>query len=229
MTHRRIRGLVRYLGDEAGERGREWFTVTVHGDGSRTLRALSEMDDSDVLRDVVYTVDSQWRPHDAFVRLTVAGAFMGSGWFSFGPTGAEAEVVTADAGRLTQRVSNDRHPPSFGPHPVTGDAWHLPGFSELRERGSVTNHDVLMSSPLPNGASGPMLSTLKLTAEYLGEEEVTVPAGTFTTDHYRYILDDEPPEDVWVIPGDYTLVRLRWDRLGSTYELVELEDSADQD
>ena len=226
MKHRRISGTIAYIGDHGGERGREFFDVTVHADGSRTLRATSEMDDTDILRDVVYTVDGAWQPVDAYVRLTVRGAFMGAGWFLFTDRQAEGEIFTAETGRMSQRITTDRRTPSFGAHPVVGDALHLGCFRGAKQEGSQTHPDVLMSSPLPNGASGPMLSPLALTAEYLGEEEITVPAGTFVTDHYRYVLPDDPDEHVWVIPEDYTLVRLRWDRLETTYELVEYRDSA---
>ncbi len=68
MQHRTYSYKIQYLGD-AGERGREWCTVTVHGNGDRTLRALCEMDDSQVLRDVTSTVDAHWRPKDVFVRV----------------------------------------------------------------------------------------------------------------------------------------------------------------
>lgn len=56
MQHRTYRYKINYIGPQ-GERGREWCVVTVHGNGDRTIRARCEMDDSQVLRDVTYTVD----------------------------------------------------------------------------------------------------------------------------------------------------------------------------
>ncbi len=81
-----------------------------------------------------------------------------------------------------------------------------------------------MSSPLPNGASGPLLGLTHLRLEHVGPEEVTVPAGTFATEHFRFVFTDgRAPEELWVIPGDWQLVKIRWDLLETTYELVELE------
>jgi len=71
MNHRSYRGRVDYIHDDIGERGREWFSVTVQPDGMRTLRSQCEMDDTRILRDVIYTVDGQWRPIDSYVRITV--------------------------------------------------------------------------------------------------------------------------------------------------------------
>ena len=78
-----LRGQIIYQHDTDGERGREWFTVTVSPEGVRTVRAQCEMDDAALLRDVVYSVDRHWNPLDCFVRLTQHGTFVGSSWFHF--------------------------------------------------------------------------------------------------------------------------------------------------
>jgi hypothetical protein len=158
MLHRTIRGHVRYLGDTVGERGREWFTVTVHGNGDRTMRAQCEMEDSGVLRDVTFAVYSRFQPLDCFIRLSVKDQFMGSGWFRFADGFAECEVVTTDAGRITQRFDLGGRAPSFGAHPVACDIWHLPQFDRSRGPRKEVIPGVLMSSNLPNVASGPLLA-----------------------------------------------------------------------
>ena len=83
MKHETYRGKVVYRSDTLGERGREWFTVTKHSDGHRTIRSFVEVLNTGLLRDVTYTVDGNWQPVDAFVRLTENDEFMGSGWFRF--------------------------------------------------------------------------------------------------------------------------------------------------
>ena len=118
MKHRALRGRIAYLHDRDGERGREWFSISVQDDGTRTLRAQCEMDDEDLLRDVTYTVDGSWRPLDAFVRLTRAQRFVGSAWFRFDDQGAECESWTASEGRLSQRVALSQRPRVFAPHPL---------------------------------------------------------------------------------------------------------------
>ena len=123
---RHYSGKTLYIGDEVGERGREWFDVTVEPDGTRTLRAKCEIDGSvvhnfRVLRDVTFTLDGNCRPLDAFVRITVNDKFMGSSWFRFGEHEVECEGFTVNEGRISQKVPVARWPRSFGSHPVVCD------------------------------------------------------------------------------------------------------------
>ena len=225
-------GRIAYIGDGDGdgpvERGREWFTVSVYDDGHRTIAARCEIDDAVVVRDVTYSVDTCWRPVDAFIRLNVHGRFMGSGWFHFTETEAECETFMAEGGRVSQRMScamgsEGRGAVSFGAHPVACDVWHLGGYDpSVMSVGALVVHRAFMSSLLPNGASGPMLSAWNFGVEYLGDETLTVAAGTFETHHFRYLLDGHPDEHVWYTSEDRILVRIRWDLLRTTYELAEL-------
>lgn len=45
MEHTTLRGRLDYIADGVGVTGREWFTLTVHSDGRRTMRALTALDD----------------------------------------------------------------------------------------------------------------------------------------------------------------------------------------
>ena len=54
MKHRALRGRIAYLHDRDGERGREWFSISVQDDGTRTLRAQCEMDDEDLAETVAF-------------------------------------------------------------------------------------------------------------------------------------------------------------------------------
>ena len=224
MKHRTYRCRIDYIHDDIGERGREWFTVTVQPDGMRTLRSHCEMDDSRILRDVVYTVDKDWRPIDSYVRLTVAEAFMGAAWLRFGATDVECEGYTANEGRISQKVPVTEWPRSFGAHPVVCDIWHLGAWnwsSGEAEQGWAS----IMSSPLPNGASGPMIGRGKFRAQFVGDEELTVPAGMFQAKHFVFPLRESghPPAHVWYHGDDLLFVKIRWDLLKTTYVLAEYE------
>lgn len=231
---RTYQGRVSYVHDGHGsghfERGREWFTVSVSPSGARTLTARCEMDDSQVERSVIYAVDHRWQPLDASIRLTIGGLFAGSGWFQFGNQAASCEAFMANGGRVSQRIGRSSGEQgalasTFGAHPVACDVWHL-GAYQPTGGASTTGplaHTAFMSSLLPNGASGPMLSTMSYGVEELGIEEVTVPAGTFCCHHYRYVFaDGHPDEHVWYAGADLILVKLRWDLLKTTYVLTEL-------
>lgn len=114
MNHGSIRGKLLYLHDTRGETGREWFSVTVQPSGERTVRAQCKMDDEQVLRDVVWTMDADWHPIDAYVRLSVGGAWQGSGWFHCAGAVVTGEIQSAAAGRLRQRLELEAPAAIFG-------------------------------------------------------------------------------------------------------------------
>jgi hypothetical protein len=231
MKHRMIRGRIDYITDEVGVMGREWFTHTVHADGCRTMQAVTEMDDDDLLRNVTYSVDAEWRPLDCFVRLTINDRFQGSGWFHFTDTQAECESFTVDAGRISQRWPLEGRPPIFVSHAVSCDAWTNAAFDMSQKDRKQKIYPRMSSSPLGNGGSGPMLgdtttvtptpATLHL--EYLGQEELTVPAGTFLCDRIALNPGEIPRFEIWTHGPDFLPVQLRYDRLNQYYQLVELD------
>lgn len=223
MEHTTYRGKVLYIGDKVGERGREQFTVTKHRNGHRTLRAMSEIYDSQVLRDVTLTVNERFQTEDAFIRLTVDEQFMGSGWFRFTDSLAECETFMAEGGRVSQRIETTHRPPFFGAHPVVNDCWCCAAYDRKSSEKIQLLQGGMMSSLLANGASGPMLHRMDLAVEYIGPETITVPAGTFDTDHYRFHVKGMDVEDLWCWGEDFVLVQIRWDLLQTTYQLVEFE------
>ena len=224
MNHRSYRGRMLYLTDGVGEMGREWFHVTIQPDGSRTLRAICEMDDDRLLRDVVVTLDKDWYPVDAFVRLSIEEELVGTSWFRFADGMAECEGLTAGEGRLHQRFEIDGRVGFFGAHPLHGDAWSCAVLDrDIAVGRSVQNFS---SSHLPNGGSGPLLvptSADYAKRTYVGQAQVRVPAGQFDAKHFQFFVGDYPPIDIWTTGSDFIPVRLRWDLLSQSYELVELE------
>ena len=119
MDHRNIRGKILYIGGDNQERGREWFSMTFHEDGQRTLRAHCEIDDTEVLRETVYTMDDQWQPLDCFNRLHVARKFLGTGWVRAYEHEAECEVLNTTLGRVSQKVQLSGRAKSLTVHPLT--------------------------------------------------------------------------------------------------------------
>ena len=88
--HRSVMGKILYTSKKPErlnrERGREYFRMDVHADGTRSCTAHCEIDDRpSVMRDITYSLDRDWTPTDCFVRLSVGSKFMGSGWFRFHP------------------------------------------------------------------------------------------------------------------------------------------------
>jgi hypothetical protein len=225
-VHRSYRGKMRYLTDGIGETGREWFHVTIQPDGTRTMRATCEMDDDQLLRDVVLTVDNAWYPVDAFVRLTVAAKPVGSSWFYFTKNTAECQGFTSQEGRVTQHFATEGRIGFFGAHQLHGDAWACATLARDKDLTPTVPDLNFSSSHLPNGGSGPTLVPTPadfIRKQYVGRERVEVTAGQFDTEHFQFFVADYPPIDVWTLGTDFIPVRLRWDLLKQDYELVELE------
>ena len=234
VPHRKIRGRLHYTSDAPGregqERGREHFTITVAADGRRTLRALTEIDDPpNVLRDVTLSLGADWRPLDAFVRLSVGDRFGGSSWFRFSDTMAECEGYTAGDGRISQRWPLERPLAGFGTHPIQADAW-LTSMVDLGKGPSRGEYDDLLMCSLDHrGATGPMLFSIGLNLVFVGPEKVTVGAGTFDALHFQFVANPElpqehPPYDVWCT-ADGEFIFLKGQVAGymqTYYELVEL-------
>ena len=230
MKHTNYRGKVSCMTVRDGkpfERGREWFAITSHEDGQRTLRMQCELDDRHLVRDVTYTLDPQLRPLDCFVRLHKHGQFLGSGWCRFTATEAECETYSAQLGRVSQRVGLAAPARAFGMHPVNGDALLVTAFDHSKPELIQPAHNVFISSLEHDGSSGPLVLPIGFSIEYLGREPVATKAGTFEADHYRFLLErtfpaDHPTEEIWCMPETYFFVKAQvGGYINTTFELVE--------
>lgn len=218
------RGVVEYRGD-AGLRGRETFSVSRSPDGTMTLQAHCRMFDTQVERWVVHTVDGALRPLRSYVSQRRAGEFLGEGRFVVEADAVIASTRVAGLGDLEQRVSVDGPLDYFVPHAVAADSWITPhhpsdepGWREVL-RGYTT-------SLLPDGSTGPLIERhggLRLRLE--GSGAIEVPAGTFEVDHFVVSARPGIEEHLWVTSDHWaTLVKLRSDRLATTYVLTELTE-----
>jgi hypothetical protein len=233
LKHRNFRGQIAYIYEQRGQDepfGREWFSVTEHEDGQRTLRAQCEIEagfvaERSVLRDVTYSFDEHYKPLDCFVRLHQSGRFMGAGWFNFTEQQARGTTVRADAGVGTQEFALKTRTPSVGAHPLICDMLHCLAFDHARPDDIQVSRGVMMTSMELDGCSGPSLVPLDLNLQYLGKETVTVPAGTFETEHYRFPLHDFPVEDVYLVRDPLLYVRVTVAApMKSRYDLISLQD-----
>ncbi len=238
MTHRTLRGEIRYLSDQpervGAERGWESFTMTIHADGRRTLQARCEIDDAPaVLRHVSLSVDRNWHPQDATVRLDVGGQFVGSGWFRFGARGAECQSFTAQEGRVAQEFDLDQPVLALGSHPISGDPWVLSSYDLTAGPGKQHSTHYMLTSPDHRGATGPMLFPLGFSLVFIGEETISVPAGTFDAWHFQFtdtaeggLPQEHPPYDVWcTADGNYVFLKgIVGGYMQTRYELVSLSE-----
>jgi hypothetical protein len=238
MKHRTVSGRIRYTSKKPEmldrERGRETFTFTHHSDGKVSFRARCEIEEPEptVHRDIIYSLDERGRPMDLHVRLTVGDRFMGSGWFRMGDGFIECESYGPSIGRLSQRVETNGAYDGFGTHPIVGDGY-LTRCIDVSKGPHRRNIRVFVPSPDHRGATPPMVAEVSIDLEYVGEETVTVAAGTFDCRRFRFIDESahgmggnqHPPYDMWVTADDDHLFVQGGvgGYMQTWYELVELE------
>ena len=237
MNHRNVRGKILYTAERDGknlESGREWFSMTVHEDGQRTVRSHCEIEqglvaDRTVIRDVTYTVDRDFKPLDGFVRLHRSGEYLGSGWFRVTDGLAECESHNVLDGRVSQRFELDKPVPSLGAHALTCDILHLGRFDHGTGEPIQAVRGAMLTSLEHDGCSGPLLASIDFDIEYVGRETIEVPAGRMETDHYRFLLEgtlpqEHPTEELWCIPEEFIFVKITvGGYMNARFELAELE------
>jgi hypothetical protein len=235
MTHRSLRGTIRYTSRKPErmhrERGREYFTITTQADATIVMQAHCEIDDApNVVRDVVVAMDRNAKPYDCSVRLSVGDRFEGSGWMRFTDTHAECETYNRRDGRITQRLDLKAPATWIQAHPLVGDGLLMKLYDLQRGPGKQRVGDILLTSPDHRGATGPLLFPMSFSLVYVGDEEVTVAAGTFAARHFQVtdtadgLPEEHPPYDVWVsADNDYLFLKGQVQGYMQTYyELVEL-------
>jgi len=238
MQHRIITGKILYTsrqpGREAEVRGREDFIFTIHADRKKTLRALCEIEEPSptVMRDITYSLDENDMPMDCFVRLVIGDKFMGAGLFIMKDGYIECESYGPTIGRVSQKRKIEGPYDGFGTHPIQGDAY-------ITKKVDISRgpHTHKLRTFLPSidhrGATPPMIAEATMELSYIGDETVTVKAGTFGCRHYRF--GDEhggmasekgahPDYDLWVT-ADEDAIFIQGGVGGymkTWYELVEL-------
>jgi len=239
MSHRTLRGKILYTSKKPEqmdrERGRETFTLTQQADGVDVLLAHCEIDDApNVIRDVSLAMrHHDASPLDCSVRLSVGNQFEGSGWMRFTEHYAECETYNGRDGRLSQRLELEQPARWLQSHPIVGDALLMRLYDLSKGPGKQIQTDLWLTSPDHRGATGPMLFPAGFGIVYLGEERITVGAGTFDARHFQVtdtagsLPEEHPPYDVWcTADDDYLLLRAGAGGYMQThYELVELERS----
>ena len=227
--YRSVSGEVLYLHDDAGQVGHENFVITKDLNLNRTLRAICRIYQEDLLRDVTYTVDQNWVPQDAFVRLSVDGVFKGSSWFKFFGDIVECENFTKEAGRASQKQILKGPIQSFGAHPVSNDAWGCAAFDMSRPSEKQYFDNVVTTSKTAHGNTGPSIMLTEKYISFHGKENISVPAGNFDVNYYqiswngREDMKNWPPIHIWATHDDFIIVKIRWDHLKSDYVLNRLD------
>lgn len=227
MTDRaRWNGEIGYFASGGARTGRELFSISVHDDGSTTLRAQCEMDDDALVRDVILVLGPDDRPAQAFARIVEPGRPPGSAWYRFRDGLVEADIDLGEG--PPQRVSRSFATPIrfFGTHSLVNDGWLARLAPELRAGEAVDLRDLVANSLAANGGGPPGLFATQANLVFVGAAEIEVRAGRFDCRHYRVRYGDYPALDMWLTGPVHLLVKMEWSHLGGRYELLSLRGGA---
>ena len=214
MSQKVIQGTIRYTSNKperkGAERGREFFTITQQTDGIDVLLAHCEIDDAPrVSRDVCVAMHHQdSSPVDASVRISVGGKFEGSGWMRFGEHESECESLNARDGRITQKIQTSFRPRWFQAHPIVGDGLLMRLYPLAQGPGIHHVDNIFLSSPDHRGATGPLFFVTEFDLVYVGDEVISIAAGTFNARHFQVtgtagnLPEEHPPYDIWCSADD---------------------------
>ena len=110
-------------------------------------------------------------------------------------------------GRVSQSVPISEPYDGFGMHPISGDAFIVKAIDKSRGAHGRTIRS-FVPSPDHRGAGPPLIGTGAMRCDYIGDETVTVAAGTFAASHFRFTDPDaqaHPDYDIWVTADDDAL------------------------
>lgn len=204
-----------YEEDGTTLRGQEFFRMIVHPDGHRTMNIVKNMFSGNRQHTIVMRVDPVYRPVDVFasyrylegfkgsVRITLEGDLLSA--TSFGPLGRTEHEV-----RVPQALAIVTH----------GEGLNSWNASVMDPEDATRAGPIEMArtsyfiTPVRDG-DGPVLGRImRATLTRVGDETITVPAGTFDTVHYS-----TGELDVWAIKGDRVLALQTF--RGENYVLTE--------
>jgi hypothetical protein len=207
------KGTYLYRGISDGrERGTEDWTLTVHPDGSRTMRMWNDLYARNGHLTATLRVAQDFRPIEAYVSYWTQGQFKGSGMFAVNGRTLEA-ITNGPQGRINETIEV---PEGFSivTHPLAGDGWHTWYYDRVQggeQTGSIYNID-----SMPD-LTKPTIGKLEPQAlEFIGEETIKVPAGTFDATHFLI----GGVGDVWTMDPDSILVKFSWEQFGLEYVLA---------
>lgn len=196
-----IRGRIVYTSNQPQRqghvRGMEHFVMTLNQDGSRSLRSHCVIQDPPMVeRDVLLSVDSQFHPRSAIVKIRVGDLQEGSALFHFSGKTITASGHILDGTEYSETRVLSNEPSFFVTHPIQADAWLLAGLGidvDTPKRYTVENFPTASNDH--RGATGPRLEIHEPAIDiyYLGKESITVAAGTFEALHFCYGDPNEDP------------------------------------
>ena len=197
-------------------RGRETWTLSVHPDGTRTLQAFVDNQAAGHQTSAILRVDESLRPLDAFADFWRDGEYGGAGRYRVdgdtlhasisGPRGLATHTIAVPA-RFSVRL-----------HPVIMEGWQVWPYERSREGPQIHPMYNVVTIGKPTVPGIGILREHEI--DYLGSESITVPAGTYQTDHYTF---NDGRYHIWLWGEDSILIRYANFGNGNEYRLLTLQ------
>lgn len=237
-----IRGTILYTSNQAHRRGQtrgiEHFSITVHDDGSRALRSHCVIQDPpSVERDVLLSVNKQFHPQSASVKIRIGDQREGLSNFLFSDSQIRAFGQTIEGEYYEETLALESPATFFVTHPIQADAWLVSSLNVDPTQPCINRvKGFPTSSNDHRGATGPSIQIHEpeIPIYYLGLEQIDVAAGSFKAMHFCYGDPNQDPEGaneagahpryhVWTsADGNGVLLKASVDGYMQTrYELIE--------
>jgi hypothetical protein len=207
------------LDDPAKRHDWESFTITHNPDGTRTAQTLSRFPGTQVVRHVTQTVSADFTPIDGVSRLFIDNVFQGM-LVRRVVDGTLTSMLMPPGGQPIDQATIVLDSPDtvLGYHPSSVESWKLMKI-DRSIKGPQTMR-LLTVSHTWNGGTLEHAIKLECQVEYLGEEEITTPAGTFPCHHYVWhTLDFDGDLDIYTTGIDEIVVRMDGSAKRVRYEL----------
>lgn len=218
----RTDGRVSYFLADGSEVGREWFSLHRHAQG-RLVRATCEMNENALIRDAVWSLDSDWRPVDGYVHVMLDGRSAGSTWYGFDGPLVSCHARTPKYGTVTQARTSDRPYEFLGLHPLICDGLvtAVRGTDKPGEERWVNS---ITCSYAHDGATDLLALPIVIGVAYHGVERLVVKAGEFEARRYSVRWREGlSAATYWVWGDDYVFLKSTWDSSQLTCELTSME------
>jgi hypothetical protein len=197
----------------------ETFIVTSNPDGSRTAQTMGRFPGNIMVRYVTQTVSADFTPIDGFVRVFTDRVYQGAMVRHVTGGTVTSLVLPPDGGPVdTAEIELDTPGMMLSYHPSAVEGWKLQKLDHSHSEPQMLHY--LSSSLTWNGGTIGHGGVADMPVRYLGEEEVTVPAGTFLCRHYVWStgkLDGDL--EIWSTGEDQIVAKMNGPHRGFSWEL----------
>ena len=192
--------------------GSDHWTITEQNDGTRTIRSFHDGTVRGTQMNLVMRADEDLKPLEAFINVYSQGNFLGSGFYVMNDGKLDVTVNAPDE-YFTDQVELPEHY-SLLLHPISVDGWHFGRYDR-----AVGGAQPITLCTLGAARRSVHCGTYPLELEFVADETLTVPAGTFETEHYRF----GPDTDVWITGPDGIMVQHEYRVRDSRWQLTEIK------